>query len=128
SDPTVPHTVSRRGIIRLLAGAALVAGSAGGAAWVWRGKSSNTSARTVRLRISPPEGVWPEHIITRQALAISPVGDRIAFVMSNARGPMVWVRRLNSLTTDPLPGTEGATLVFWSPDGKFIGFWTQGKL
>ena len=27
-----------------------------------------------------------------------------------------------------LPGTEGATSVFWSPDGRSIGFFALGKL
>ena len=41
---------------------------------------------------------------------------------------MVWVKNLDSLTASPLQGTEGATMVFWSPDGQFIGFWADGKL
>ncbi|MBZ5636276.1 MAG: hypothetical protein LAO55_24380 [Acidobacteriia bacterium] len=41
---------------------------------------------------------------------------------------MIWVQRLDSLTASPLPGTEGATMLFWSPDASFIGFWADGKL
>jgi hypothetical protein len=49
-------------------------------------------------------------------------------VAAGERGSMVWVQRLDSLTANPLAGTEGATLVFWSPDGAFIGFWAGGKM
>jgi Tol biopolymer transport system component len=38
------------------------------------------------------------------------------------------VRPLNSLTAQPLGGTDGATRPFWSPDGRFLGFIAEGKL
>src|SRR5207302_8072815 len=76
--------------------------------------------------IPTPEGV--ERLITRQSLAISPAGDRIAMLMRDQRGPMVWVQRLSSFAPIPLEGTEGATSVFWSPDAQFVGFWAGGKL
>jgi hypothetical protein len=49
-------------------------------------------------------------------------------IATNERGSMIWVQRLDSLTASPLPGTEGAYTVFWSPDGQFIGFWSDGKI
>ena len=63
-----------------------------------------------------------------QSLALSPVGRRLAMIATGERGSMVWVQRLDSLTATPLQGTEGATMVFWSPDGQFIGFWAGGKI
>lgn len=39
-----------------------------------------------------------------------------------------WIRALESLTAEPLPGTEGASYPFWSPDSRFIGFFANGKL
>ncbi len=42
---------------------------------------------------------------------------------------MLWVRSLDSLAAQPLPGTEGAVHPFWSPEGQYIGFFTDdGKL
>jgi Tol biopolymer transport system component len=41
------------------------------------------------------------------------------------------VRSLDSLSAQSLPGTEGvlqAASLFWSPDSRFIGFFTTGKL
>src|SRR4029450_10871450 len=34
----------------------------------------------------------------------------------------VFLRSLDSLTARPLPGTEGAAQLFWSPDGRYLGF------
>src|SRR5207245_582378 len=34
----------------------------------------------------------------------------------------------DSLTAQPLPGTEEAAAPFWSPDSRFIGFFAGGKL
>ncbi|HEY2017398.1 MAG TPA: protein kinase, partial [Bryobacteraceae bacterium] len=129
SDAVAPQAMSRRRLLPWIAGAALAgAGGAGLAAWAWRRGDSTPSVRTIRLKIQGPADAWPERVVTRQTMAISPVGDRIAIVISNDRGPMVWIQRLDSFVASPLPGTEGARIVFWSPDGKFIGFWAEGKL
>ena len=32
------------------------------------------------------------------------------------------------MTAQPLPGTEGASYPFWSPDSRAIGFVAEGKL
>ena len=40
----------------------------------------------------------------------------------------MYVRPLNSLTAQPLNGTDEATYPFWSPDGRELGFFGGGKL
>jgi Tol biopolymer transport system component len=60
--------------------------------------------------------------------AISPDGRRLAFVATAEGKTMLWVRPLDSLTAQALPGTEGADHPFWSPDSRFIGFFAQSKL
>ncbi len=73
--------------------------------------------------IVPPEGT------TIGALAVSPDGQRLAFVgRKNAGGSQLWVRSLNTLAEQPLEGTDGATYPFWSPDSLQIGFFANGKL
>jgi Tol biopolymer transport system component len=42
--------------------------------------------------------------------------------------PLIWVRPLDSSAAQPLPGTEGASGIFWSPDSQHIGFFAQGQL
>jgi len=64
-----------------------------------------------------------------RCLALSPDGLTLAFTATGAEGKRrLWVRPLDSLQAQALAGTEGATYPFWSPDGKFLGFFADGKL
>jgi Tol biopolymer transport system component len=38
------------------------------------------------------------------------------------------LRSLDAVSARPLPGTEGASFPFWSPDGRSVGFFGDGKL
>ena len=40
----------------------------------------------------------------------------------------LWLRPLNSFVARPLTGTDGASLPFWSPNSRSIGFFVAGKL
>ncbi len=60
--------------------------------------------------------------------AISPDGKRLAFVANMDGKQQIWIRPLNSLTAQPLPGTDNADQPFWSPDSRSIGFASVGKL
>jgi Tol biopolymer transport system component len=60
--------------------------------------------------------------------AVSPDGTRMVFVATDKSGTLLWLRPIDSLTARPLAGTEGAFLPFWSPDSRFVGFFTTGKL
>ena len=66
---------------------------------------------------------------------ISPDGRSIVFVAGDSAGTQrLWLRPLESLEARPIEGSEftGATdspgLPFWSPDGRAIGFFDDGKL
>ena len=61
-------------------------------------------------------------------MALSPDGTRIAFVANQDRVPVLWVRSLDAIENRALPGTEGASFPFWSPDGRTIGFFADNKL
>jgi Tol biopolymer transport system component len=62
--------------------------------------------------------------------ALSPDGRKLALVASDSSGTTrLWVRSLESLTARPLPGTEDVQRgMFWSPDSRTLGFFTEGKL
>jgi serine/threonine protein kinase len=64
----------------------------------------------------------------RSSFALSPDGQRIAFVASDNGTRRLWVRALDSTSAQPLPGTEGALSPFWSPDSKSLGFFADFKL
>lgn len=85
-----------------------------------------TRASAVRATITVPDNA---HLLTFNQMAVSPDGLRLAFVAYGADGVQaLWIRPLNSLSAQPLPGTNGATFPFWSPDSRFIGFFANGKL
>jgi Tol biopolymer transport system component len=60
--------------------------------------------------------------------AISPDGRQIVFAGLGDAGPRMWLRSLATATAEPLPGTEGARLPFWSPDGRSVAFFTRSNL
>ncbi len=76
----------------------------------------------VRLQIVTPPTDDPI------SLAVSPDGQRIAFVAGDTGKSQLWVRPLNSAAAQPLRGTEGASYPFWSPDSRSLGFFADGKL
>ena len=76
------------------------------------------SPRPITLTLPSPE----DHQILA-APQPSPDGTRLAFVASGPNGQStLWLRSLGEPTAKQFAGTEGAENVFWSPDGRFIGF------
>jgi len=63
-------------------------------------------------------------------LALSADGRMLAFVSPNeASGTnMLNVERIGSSKVVVLPGTEGASYPFWSPDDAYVAFFAEGKL
>jgi len=61
--------------------------------------------------------------------ALSPDGSRFVYYASDKSGnSALFVRHLDAFESRQLPGTEGATQPFWSPDGRFIGFLASQKM
>jgi eukaryotic-like serine/threonine-protein kinase len=89
-----------------------------------------TSLPSRRLFLLPPEGATYNLIGDEGgSIAVSPDSTRIAFIAMNSGGiAQVWIRQLGKLAAEPIDGTEGATFPFWSPDGRWIGFFSGGKL
>ena len=58
----------------------------------------------------------------RTAMAISPDGRQIAFAAIKGPATQLFLRSLDRAEATPVPGTEGATAPFFSPDGAWIGF------
>lgn len=119
--PVVAQRKARRLLTTvLLATAALILGVVGTLV-------STRSDRPGKIQSSllPPE----KFVFHTGNMALSPDGHRIAFVTVNPAGARgLWVRALDSSSAQPLPGTEGACDPFWSPDGRFLGFFAGGKL
>src|SRR5262249_51246646 len=60
---------------------------------------------------------------------VSPDGRTLAINgRDSSRKSLLWIRSLDSVTMQPLVGTDGALYPFWSPDGRSIAFFASGKL
>jgi serine/threonine-protein kinase len=55
--------------------------------------------------------------------ALSPDGARLVFQAFGPGGHQLFLRELSESDARPLPGTERATAPFFSPDGRWVGFW-----
>ena len=110
----------------------IVSGALGALLLLRREPADVGSARFV---VAPPDG-WtfgqnnPSRGTGTPAphVAVSPDGRRIAYVTYATGKPQLWVRRLDALSGQPLPGTDEASFPFWAPDGRFVAFFAAGKL
>ncbi len=83
----------------------------------------------IRTMISLPAGqrlAGLDHL----ALAISSDGSEIAYLAATqgANAQQIYVRPMDSTEARPVPGTEGAIDPFFSPDGRWLGFFVDGIL
>jgi Tol biopolymer transport system component len=116
--------------------AALIGGAVAGLALaitlaivLWPGRESLAVPGQMALELVPPAGSTYTSLAETVTFAVSPDGSELAFVARNPAGErQVWRRKLDSIDATPIGGTAGATSVFWSPDGRSIGFFALGQL
>jgi Tol biopolymer transport system component len=103
----------------LMAGAFFLLMMAAGVAW-WQ--TSNRHARSMYFHTSVP---FPAN-----DLALSLDGRMLAMVAYSAQvnDYALWTYEVGGRRTSSLDGTQGASYPFWSPDGRFIAFFADGKL
>jgi serine/threonine protein kinase len=89
--------------------------------------TQRTPPKVVRSSLLPPGGT--QFVPISGAMALSPDGRRMAFVARDDGGKeQLWIRALDALTAQPLAGSEGASHPFWSPDSRYVAFFSGGKL
>jgi len=93
-----------------------------------------------RLMVSviPPTGIFPDTWGRNGPPQISPDGQKIAFVgcksesasrsIAGNRDCSIWLQSLRSAEAREIAGTSSGYGPFWSPDGRDIGFFADGKL
>ena len=87
--------------------------------------------RVTRTYVKAEEGSGFIFTGDQKGFAISPDGRNLAYVASTPSPDaksVLWIRPFDSLHARLLPGTEAAGFPFWSPDGRYIGFFAGGKL
>jgi serine/threonine protein kinase len=112
-------TPSRRGALPWLL-CALLAAALVAAIMLWpRGKNS-----------SEPSYFYAQLPFPGQSMAVAPDGRTLAVIgkLEPERAKALWLYEVGSRRARSLPDTEDAIFPFWSPDGKSLGFFAEGKL
>ncbi len=130
----VPVAARRRSRERLAWGAAGVAVAllaAVAAAWLMTRPGPPREA-VVRSFLLPPVDAAAEFAldaVDSGSLTVSPDGRYVTFAARTSDGrKQLWLRPLDALESRPLPGTDDGEHPFWSPDSRFIAFFSGGKL
>ena len=121
--PVARATWRERAAVPALAVAALATVFA-----LWSATKTEAPAaeQVLRYRLSlPPQ----QSLTTRYAsrIAISPDGERLAYMGPSPQGVQLWIRRRDQLDGTPIPGTVGAAAPFFSPDGTRVGYLNVGR-
>ena len=122
-----PAAAGRRTVFRLVAVA--LGAAATGAAVLWGGwKWRAEPVLSVRLSLPVRANSMGFGGALGSRLAIAPDGARLVYVAEEANAGKAYVRHMDSLQEVPLESSTGATSVFLSPDGEWVGFFGGGKL
>jgi serine/threonine protein kinase len=136
----LPAPAQRRNRERLLwgaAGLALGAVVVGIVFWLLAGRSASplaTSSPVKRVTIKLPDAEplalskFGPLGIGRTAVALSPDGSLLVYVAERNGKAQLYLRALDQFDARPIPGTEGAYSPFFSPDGRWLGFFSANKL
>jgi serine/threonine-protein kinase len=129
SGSTRPIAVARRAWRApvTLAMAVVTVASLAAAALMWRAlRRQESDITTVRFQIA---GNLREVFTSSPGPAISPDGKAIAYVALTPGGTsMVYLRRLDELTSRTVAGTEQGVQPAFSPDGEWLAFYASGAL
>jgi serine/threonine protein kinase/Tol biopolymer transport system component len=102
---------------------------------LWRASTPTTTeaGSPIRMTLQFPERSQMQLGQPHPSLAISPDGQKIVYTAGGTEGgPQLWMRALDQFEPAPIPGTGGVPggprNAFFSPDGRFIAFFADGKL
>jgi len=97
----------------------IIAAMAGALVPKWFGDEP-VAPRVIRSEMELPA----DQMEQRVRVVISPDGANLVYVAKQK----MYLRPFNSLESVPIAGTEGGINPFFSPDGKWIGFWNSGVI
>ena len=102
--------------------AALALAAVSAVTWIVARRSAPTTRMEFALAV--PEEMSISH------MALSRDGTMLVLVSPEESSalPMLFIQRVGSPSVTPLPGTQGASYPFWSPDNTSVGFFANGKL
>ena len=79
--------------------------------------------QVVKFPVAPPENT------SYRMPAVSPDGRYVVVQSEGPEGkPMLWLRALDAMKPNVIPGTEGGFAPFWSPDSQYVAFFAGKEL
>jgi predicted Ser/Thr protein kinase len=122
AEPTARRRIGV-GVVAAVAVVALVA------ALIGRVTAPAHPNRLVRFGVAAPDSARVIGRCCGRSMALSPDGSRLVFLGTapGSQGP-IYRRELGRLEAEPIPGTDGASIPFFSPDSRWLGFWLDGYL
>jgi len=97
------------------------------AAWQWMRSTSAPKADISRFALAIPSNQRFVSV-TGQGIALSPDGKCLVYTGQGEVGRQLFVRKMDQLKANPIPGTEGAYMPFFSHDSQWVGFISSGKM
>jgi serine/threonine-protein kinase len=119
AEPSTPAVTAPRRSYLPWAVAALLAVVA-----VWSLLRPGTEPERAVLRFTvtlPPEQALNWEV--DPSVSLSPDGTYLVYVGGVGDERRLYIRSFDRLEARPIPGTEGATTAFFSPDGEWVGFY-----
>ena len=99
------------------------------ALWVSVRPRPELPARPVtRFTLALPPSAPPSDLPAGPTVAFSPDGSRIIYVSSVSTGNQLFSRLLNQLEPVALAGTQNARNPFFSPDGRWVAYFSGSRL
>jgi serine/threonine-protein kinase len=98
------------------------------ATWAVMRAPAPAKLQPVRFAITPPATQALAMAGTDRDIAISPDGTKIAYLVTVGGGRQLMVRTIDQLDAVPLPVATSARVPFFSPDGKWIGYFDGAEI
>jgi DNA-binding winged helix-turn-helix (wHTH) protein/Tol biopolymer transport system component len=90
--------------------------------------SGGSIPQVVRFAVAPPFGTVFPSTSEPMSPAVSPDGAHLVFRVLRQGEPVLAIRAIDAVETRILAGTEDGHFPFWSPDGRVVAFFANGKL
>ena len=122
------RSLGRRALVLSLGTLLFGAAIAGMAIWNLKPAPPPRPLPVTRTVINLPPGQQLAGLDGGPAVALSPDGTHLAYVASQGGIQQLYLRAMDSLDAEPIPGTDGAIEPFFSPDGQWVGFFEGGTI
>jgi serine/threonine-protein kinase len=119
---------TRRSTPRLAWSVATIAAVVAVAATVMAWRISRSIEAPQVMRFSAPNTISTRPTETYGTIAISPDGREIIYSDDTGPTKMLFRRPIARFEATPIPGSDGGVQPFFSPDGKWVGFFARQKL